>query len=147
MAVENRGGMRPSAPQNNPANVNALGGNGQSGNIDYTGFGYGMNQAINQQRQQAPISAPRPRATPPRITSGQPVIGLTEPTNYPDEPIGEVTSTNIFNMPNMSPEQVDKNFNASIQTYAPQFLYIASQPDTSQETRDTLAMLMRYSQS
>ena len=31
MAVENRGGRRPTAPQYNPANVNGLGGNGQSG--------------------------------------------------------------------------------------------------------------------
>ena len=29
--AENRGGMRPSAPQNNPANVSGIGGAGQSG--------------------------------------------------------------------------------------------------------------------
>ena len=33
MAVENRGGMRPTAPQNNPMSVSAVGGNGQSGNF------------------------------------------------------------------------------------------------------------------
>ena len=42
------GGMRPGAPQNNPANVSGVGGAGQSGN--YTGFAYGQNQAVNQQR-------------------------------------------------------------------------------------------------
>ena len=30
-APENRGGDRPTAPQNNPANISATGGNGQSG--------------------------------------------------------------------------------------------------------------------
>lgn len=46
---ENRGGYRPTAPQNNPANVNPLGGNGQSGqaNPNYTGFAYGKNTEIN----------------------------------------------------------------------------------------------------
>lgn len=42
------GGMRPDAPQNNPANVSGTGGAGQSGN--YTGFAYGQNKAINQDR-------------------------------------------------------------------------------------------------
>lgn len=31
-APENRGGNRPTAPQNNPANISMTGGNGQSGN-------------------------------------------------------------------------------------------------------------------
>ena len=31
-APENRGGYRPTAPQNNPANISMTGGNGQSGN-------------------------------------------------------------------------------------------------------------------
>lgn len=47
---ENRGGMRPTAPQNNPANVSGTGGAGQSGN--YTGFGYGQNSALNDSRVQ-----------------------------------------------------------------------------------------------
>jgi hypothetical protein len=47
MAVENRGGAN-GGPQYNPANVSGTGGAGQSGN--YTGFAYGQNQAINQDR-------------------------------------------------------------------------------------------------
>ena len=42
------GGMRPDAPQNNPAKVSGTGGAGQSGN--YTGFAYGQNKTINQDR-------------------------------------------------------------------------------------------------
>ena len=48
---DNRGGDRPTAPQNNPMNINPMGGNGQSGmNTDYTGFAYGQNKATNEQR-------------------------------------------------------------------------------------------------
>jgi len=47
MAVENRGGAN-GGPQYNPANVSGVGGAGQSG--DYTGFAYGQNKAINQDR-------------------------------------------------------------------------------------------------
>jgi len=46
--VETRGGYQPKAPQNNPANVNLLGGNGTNG--DYTGFKYGENKALNESR-------------------------------------------------------------------------------------------------
>lgn len=70
-APENRGGFRPTAPQNNPANVSATGGNGQSGqaNPGYTGFAYGQNGALEAQAgaakmEQAPsptsASAPAP---------------------------------------------------------------------------------------
>ena len=48
MKKENRGGYQPDAPQNNPANVNLLGGNGTNG--DYTGFAFGENKALNDSR-------------------------------------------------------------------------------------------------
>jgi hypothetical protein len=65
------GGDRPTAPQNNPANVNPLGGDGQSGqaNPNYTGFGYGQNGALEAQagaakmekaNNPAPTGAPAP---------------------------------------------------------------------------------------
>ena len=66
---ENSGGMRPTAPQNNPANVSATGGNGQSGQPKpgYTGFAYGQNGALDaqagaakMQQAPAPIAAPAP---------------------------------------------------------------------------------------
>lgn len=59
------GGMRPTAPQNNPANVNALGGNGQSGQArpEYTGFAYGQNGALDAQAGAAKMEkAPNPSA-------------------------------------------------------------------------------------
>jgi|LauGreDrversion4_2_1035121.scaffolds.fasta_scaffold61757_3 hypothetical protein len=62
---ENRGGDRPTAPQNNPMNINPMGGNGQSGR-DYSGFAYGMNKEINQQKDGAKLAkAPTPTAKAP----------------------------------------------------------------------------------
>jgi hypothetical protein len=61
------GGFRPNAPQNNPANVNLLGGNGQSGqaNPNYTGFGYGQNGALEAQAGAAKMEkASTPSAVP-----------------------------------------------------------------------------------
>lgn len=63
--TENRGGAN-GGPQYNPANINGLGGNGQSGmNTDYTGFAYGQNKAINEQRKAAPIEAMPPAGQAP----------------------------------------------------------------------------------
>jgi len=75
MTVEKRGGYQPDAPQNNPANVNGLGGNGTSG--DYTGFAYGQNQAINQNREAG-------NAAISQINAGQP--SLTENITQPAIP-------------------------------------------------------------
>ena len=63
---ETRGGYRPNAPQNNPANVNGLGGNGTSG--DYTGFAYGQNQAINQTRKAGNAAISQMNAGQPSLT-------------------------------------------------------------------------------
>ena len=59
--------MRPTAPQNNPANVSATGGNGQSGQPKpgYTGFAYGQNSALDAQAGAAKMQqAPSPTAAP-----------------------------------------------------------------------------------
>ena len=60
--AENRGGMRPTAPQNNPANVSATGGAGQSGKQPsryISGMPYGQGQQLMQQQKSAPMSAPK----------------------------------------------------------------------------------------
>jgi hypothetical protein len=65
--AENRGGMRPTASQNNPANVSATGGAGQSGQQPtryISGMPYGQGQELMQQQSSAPMSA-GPTGTPP----------------------------------------------------------------------------------
>lgn len=85
------GGMRPGAPQNNPANVSGTGGAGQSGN--YTGFAYGQNQAVNQQRIEgnqavASTKPPTPQASEPYAGMNFPELGtLFDPDPNPMEPM------------------------------------------------------------
>jgi hypothetical protein len=90
--VERRGGMRPTAPQNNPANVSGTGGAGQSGN--YTGFAYGENKEINQNRiegNQAVSSVKAATPAPEGPAYGGmnfPQLGtLMDPSARPEEPI------------------------------------------------------------
>lgn len=82
-----RGGYRPTAGQNN-LGVSATGGNGSADgvpNIDYTGFAYGQNQAVNQaansglpmgQQSAIPSGMSLPKITP-----------ITAPSENPDRPI------------------------------------------------------------
>jgi hypothetical protein len=91
--AENRGGMRPTAPQNNPANVSATGGAGQSGTQApryISGMPYGQGQATMQQQQSVPMAGPTPTAQSSAVT-GMPLMPsitpLTAPTDRPNEPI------------------------------------------------------------
>ena len=137
--AENRGGMRPTAPQNNPANVSGTGGAGQSGN--YTDFAYGQNQTVNNQRiegNQAMASAQA--ATPSAPASpyegiNMPQLGtLFDPTTRPDEPItagvdfgpgpgSEALSKNLMNN-----TRIDENAKIA-QQYLPDLAYAAKSPD------------------
>jgi hypothetical protein len=90
--AENRGGMRPTAPQNNPANVSGTGGAGQSGN--YTGFAYGENSKINQSRIEGNQAVDSVKASTPAPEGPAyggmnfPQLGtLMDPTTRPEEPI------------------------------------------------------------
>lgn len=85
--AENRGGMRPTAPQNNPANISATGGAGQSG-TQAAKYIPGMSQLGSTgvetmaQQQSAPMAGPN-KSTP--VMS--PLIPLTAPTERVNEPI------------------------------------------------------------
>ncbi len=92
--AEKRGGMRPTAPQNNPANISATGGNGQAGTQAaryIPGMPYGEGQGTMQQQQGAPMAGPTPRGAvreaPMNVPGMPPITPLTAPTERPDEPI------------------------------------------------------------
>jgi hypothetical protein len=145
---ENRGGFRPKAAQNNPANVKGTGGNGQSGR--YTGFAYGQNKALADQMSAAPIQAPSFNAGSFRMAdtrSMQDVTPITAATKNPDQtifdgaPIGGGMNS-IPGLPNQGePDNVE--FNATIRAYNPVLTFINSRPETSKETRQVISMLMR----
>ncbi|NBV71573.1 MAG: hypothetical protein EBR60_05905 [Burkholderiaceae bacterium] len=126
-------------PQYNPANVSGTGGAGQSGN--YTGFAYGQNQEVNNQRvegNQAMASAQA--ATPsapqePYQGINMPQLGtLLDPTTRPDEPITagvdfgpgpgrEALPKNLINN-----TRIDENAKIAAQ-YLPDLAFAAKSPD------------------
>ena len=93
-----RGGMRPTAPQNSPMNVNGLGGNGQSGNATQAAryvpdLPYGEGQALVDTQRSAPLAAAsgiEQSNTPSGLASAaasQPVVGIAEKSLNRDEPV------------------------------------------------------------
>ena len=151
MAVENRGGMRPNAPQNNPANINPFGGNGQSGNGTQAptyipGLGYGQGKATMEQQKSAKLAGPAPTARPaaPTMSRSMPmgeVRPLTAPSDRPDEPItagvdfGPGPGSESLMMPQPQPVVNDPDLNL-VREYFPVIELWASQVDTSQGTKD-----------
>lgn len=84
---ENRGGDRPLAPQNN-VGVSAVGGAGSKDgvpNINYTGFAYGENKAINESVNSGLPMGQQVTASP---TMALPeVTPITAESSNPDRPI------------------------------------------------------------
>lgn len=108
---QNSGGYRPSAPQNNPANVSATGGAGQMAKPTQAaryvpGQPWGQGQATMDQQQAAPMAG-NPTAAP-MAPSLPPVTPLGAPTERPDEPIthgvdmGPGAGSDIITMPAMA---------------------------------------------
>lgn len=92
--AENRGGFRPTAPQNNPANVSATGGAGQAGTTQparyIAGMQYGQGQELMNQQQGAPMAGPAASAVvaPSPMEMALPALTpLTAPTERLNEPL------------------------------------------------------------
>lgn len=113
------------------------------------GFAYGMNKQINEQAAGAPMAkamtaaAARPMNVAPQLPAVTPITAETE---RPEEPItagvdfGPGPGSESLALPNRSDSEAE--FNKSIASYYPVLSYIASRPNTSPETRRTLAILM-----
>jgi hypothetical protein len=90
--AENRGGYRPTAPQNNYG-VSATGGAGNKGTQApkyIPGLPFGQGKQTLQQQGQAPMAGNPAAAAMPQgqpAAPMQPVVPLTEPTERPNEPI------------------------------------------------------------
>ena len=140
---ENRGGLRPTAPQNNPANISGTGGAGQSGKA--TGYAYGMNKAINEQQSQGNAAvASMPQTAPSTGPSLPSITPVTAPTQNPNEPIfngapvGPGAGPEAMNLPLEQSEDPDIDM---IRSYYPILEFWGSQPDTSQATKDYIQYL------
>lgn len=107
--MDNRGGFRPTAPQNNPANISATGGDGQSGRATQPakyipGMEYGQGQATYNQQTAAPM-----QGTEEIGTSRLDITPLTAETKFREEPItagadfGPGPDSSILNLPTAQP--------------------------------------------
>lgn len=139
---QNSGGYRPTAPQNNPANISATGGAGQSGTQAaryIPGLPYGQGQATMAQQSGAPMAgqAPTP-AAPPMVG---PVTPITEPSSRPNEPVtsgaavGPGPGTEALTMPGQLQAPNDPDLDM-VRQYFPVIEMWAQQVDTSQGTKD-----------
>ena len=145
--AENRGGMRPTAPQNNPANVSGTGGAGQSGRVA-SGYSYGMNKQINEQAASAPMAkAPQPRpisaSAMMEASPLPPATPITAETMMVEDPITNGApigpgANAVSNLPMGPSEDPDINM---IRDYYPMLEFWASQPGTSQATKDYVQYL------
>lgn len=150
MAVENRGGAN-GGPQYNPANVSGTGGAGQSG--DYTGFGYGQNKAINQDRVAGNQAVKSIKATVPQEEAAYggvnfPQLGtLFDPDTNPMEPM----TTGVDGFRGAGEEALPKNLvnntrpdeNAAIaRQYLPDLVIAAQSPDAPDSFKRFVNYLM-----
>ena len=151
-----RGGNRPTAPQNNPMNVNGRGGNGQSGTQAaryVSGLPYGEGQALMATQEAAPLAA-APSIEQSSMPSGlasaaasQPLIPLNAQTTRPDEPVtagapmGAGPGMEVLGLPNNA-----ALMNQDVQNmakYIPYLESVANQPESSNAVR----LLVRYLKS
>ena len=136
-------------PQYSPMNVNALGGNGQSGTqaAKYIpGLSYGQGQATMQQQQAAPMKGNiQDRAIRGYGVNMPEPLPLTAPTTRPNEPVtagaavGAGPGNEALNLP-MGQQAQDPDINM-IRMYYPILEFWANQPGTSQATKDYVQFL------
>jgi hypothetical protein len=118
MGGKGSGGYREKASQNNPMNISATGGNGQSGK-NYTGFGYSKNKEINEQKGGARMQGP---VAPPAMPKIQAAPTSVAPTGTPSrlmsmssleelEPTGLPTSDGVDTGRGRGSEALPNNFN------------------------------------
>jgi len=132
---ENSGGYRPTAPQNNPANISATGGAGGSG-TQAPKYIPGMKQlgstGVETMAQQnaAPMAG-----TPPMPVFSKELGTLLGPTNNPSEPV----TAGVDMGPGPGSEILPKNISADtradenkmiVQKYLPTLMQAANLPDT-----------------
>lgn len=135
---ENSGGMRPTAPQNNPANISATGGAGGSGTQParyISGMPYGQGQELMAQQTAAPMAGAPEGGSPMGGIFGKELGTLLDPTNNPSEPV----TAGVDAGPGPGSEILPKNISADtrvdenkmiVQKYLPTLLQAANLPNT-----------------
>lgn len=134
--AENRGGDRPTAPQNNPANVSATGGAGQSG--QYTGFAYSENKKLNESRVAGnaavrQVNASVPTTAVPQLPEATP---LTAETELPNQSVMFGSTPETRNMLGTPAQQEVAPDMEQLRSFFPLMEVWANQPDSPQSTKE-----------
>lgn len=153
-----RGGMRPTAPQNDPMKVNGRGGNGQSGTqaAKYvSGLPYGEGQELMNIQESAPLAAAPniEQASAPNMgfasaAASQPIIGLNEKSYRPNEPVTAGAALGAGpGMEALGPSMAE-SFNKQLQAdnqrltqYLPSLEQMANDPSASNTFRNFIQYL------
>jgi hypothetical protein len=143
-------------PQYNPANVSGTGGAGQSGN--YTGFAYGQNKEVNNQRVEGNQAMASAQATTPSAPqdpyqgASMPQLGtLLDPTTRPNEPItagvdfGPGPGREALPQGLMNNTRIDENAKIAAQ-YLPDLAMAAKSPDAPDSFKNFVNYLIQNSQ-
>jgi len=139
---QNSGGNRPTAPQNNPANISATGGDGQSG--QGTMYIPGMrdlgSSGVDAMAQQGGASMYKaPSTSAPAPTMSLPAVPqLTDPTAMPNQDVmdGSPIGPGANNIPGVTQPLSDDPDLQLIKDYYPILQFMASQPGASQGSKD-----------
>jgi hypothetical protein len=152
--AEKRGGFRPTAPQNNPANVSATGGAGQSGGGQparyISGLPYGQGQETMEQQTSATMaSTPSPTAPSGDMASGlgMQLRGLFDETQRPNEYISDgVEGTRGAGAsalpPSLASDQRPIENTALVQKYLPALMNAGRSVDAPDSYKKFLSYLM-----
>jgi len=147
--AENRGGNRPTAPQNNYG-VSATGGAGSKGGKQPIRYTAGMDDAAEYQQMQssAPMSQSgvqlptgRGGAGAPVMPMDKPLTPLGAPTERPEEPVtagaalGPGAGTEALTAPTMLAAQNSEDY-AKLAAYLPVYAKIADSPTTTNAFRN-----------
>lgn len=132
-------------PQYSSSNVNGQGGNGQSGRSpDYSGFAYGQNKALADQKSAAPIkTTPNANTRESRVPGLPEITPLTAPTGLPEQDIMHGTNSHQGspNVLDSLPQQQSDPDLQDMMNNLPILEFWASQPGATQSTKDYVQYL------
>jgi hypothetical protein len=132
-------------PQYSSSNVKGQGGDGQSGKSpDYSGFAYGQNQALAEQKSAAPIKATsNANMRESRVPGLSAITPLTAPTELPGQDVMHGTNSHQGspNVLDSLPQQQTDPDKQDMMNNLPILEFWASQPGATQSTKDYVQYL------
>lgn len=140
---QNSGGYQPDAPQNNPANISATGGNGQSGQAKMYIPGMRQMGSTGTETMAQQGGAAMYKDTTGAVPALPPIPGILDKTNNPNQDVmdGAAIGPGANSIPGLPNPPVDDPDMDMIKQYYPIMQFWASQPGSSQATKDAVAYM------